>query len=333
MSEPLEDPPAATEGDVSAPAAPPDTIGGRVRDARGKFTPKAEAPVPNGADPAPAEGDVPRETPPTADIRRWELNFGDLPPELRSWAEKFDSPATALKSHRELESRLGKSVLLPGPKATPDEIAKFRKALGVPDDPSGYQIEIAAEELDEQTEEWLGRIAGKMHAVGSPPATVQAAVEIMGELMNEGVQAHEAQVTEQRQAALEELQRDWPGQEFTRNGVFANRAISQFDDDGSFVKFLDQTEVGGGKLSNHPTLVRLFAKIGRAMSEGTAELAPTEGEIDNINAEIRKIRERKEAARRAGDHRRAQELDQAERDLYAMRGARGEIVGSGGRTA
>jgi hypothetical protein len=73
---------------------------------------------------------------PNAEATGWR---DTLPDDLKGWAEKFDSPATALKSHRELEKKLGKSVTLPGKDATPEEVQAFHKKLGVPDSAAEYK--------------------------------------------------------------------------------------------------------------------------------------------------------------------------------------------------
>ncbi|TCZ55556.1 capsid assembly protein [Roseicella aquatilis] len=62
--------------------------------------------------------------------------------------EKFRDPATGalraealLKSYRELERRLSQRIAPPGPEASAEELARFRRAMGIPETPDGYGIE------------------------------------------------------------------------------------------------------------------------------------------------------------------------------------------------
>lgn len=62
--------------------------------------------------------------------------------------EKFRDPATGalraealLKSYLELERRLSQRLAPPGPEASPEDLARFRQAMGIPDSPEGYRIE------------------------------------------------------------------------------------------------------------------------------------------------------------------------------------------------
>lgn len=56
------------------------------------------------------------------------------------------------KSYTELERRMGGMVRIPGEGAAPDEVAAFRRAVGVPDDPAGYQLTTKSEMLESDAE-------------------------------------------------------------------------------------------------------------------------------------------------------------------------------------
>ena len=71
----------------------------------------------------------------------WRAAIGE--PGLRRVAEKFASPAEVVKSYAALQSRLGRSVVKPGPDAGPEELAAYRRQLGVPDSAEGYDVTLA----------------------------------------------------------------------------------------------------------------------------------------------------------------------------------------------
>ncbi|HWL54283.1 MAG TPA: hypothetical protein VNQ90_17720 [Chthoniobacteraceae bacterium] len=63
--------------------------------------------------------------------------------EARPSLEKFRSFEDLAKSYTSLQTVMGKkadAVFLPNEKSTPEEVAAFRKAAGVPEAPDGYQL-------------------------------------------------------------------------------------------------------------------------------------------------------------------------------------------------
>src|SRR3546814_12301083 len=61
-------------------------------------------------------------------VADWRTEISE--PGLRRVAEKFTSPAEVVKSYAALQSRLGRSVVKPGPDAAPEEIAAYRRQPG-----------------------------------------------------------------------------------------------------------------------------------------------------------------------------------------------------------
>ncbi len=65
-------------------------------------------------------------------------------PAFKLHASKYKSPLDAVKSDFHKEKLIGKKgVVVPTDKSTPEEVSAFRKALGVPDKPEGYQLKPA----------------------------------------------------------------------------------------------------------------------------------------------------------------------------------------------
>src|SRR3546814_10894878 len=73
-------------------------------------------------------------------VADWRTEISE--PGLRRVAEKFTSPAEVVKSYAALQSRLGRSVVKPGPDAAPEEIAAYRRQLGVPESAAGYEVRL-----------------------------------------------------------------------------------------------------------------------------------------------------------------------------------------------
>ncbi|MEO3429730.1 hypothetical protein AAFN88_12770 [Pelagibius sp. CAU 1746] len=215
-------------------------------------------------------------------------------PGLRRVAEKFTSPAEVVKSYAALQSRLGRSVVKPGPDAGPEELAAYRRQLGVPESSEGYQVSLP-EDLPEQLHadpagEALQRdFLQTMHEAGASNEVVQRALDWYYGNVTQSL-THQAQSAAERRAEAEaSLRREWGG-DHERNLTFAQRAVQSFGDDG-FVDFLESQEVEGVKLGDHPAFVRAFAAIGRSMGEdvplsgeGTSGGSSLQARIDALHA-------------------------------------------------
>jgi hypothetical protein len=88
-----------------------------------------------GASSAPPQGQAAAGTAPAQDWR------SSLAPDLRSdqTLAKYQGVDALAKAHIELQRTIGGRVKVPGENDAPEVVAQFRKALGVPEAPDGYQ--------------------------------------------------------------------------------------------------------------------------------------------------------------------------------------------------
>ena len=212
-----------------------------------------------------------------------------LPAELVKAAGKFASPADVLKSYVALERRLGRAVVLPSADASPEEVMRFNRRLGVPDGPEGYRIDLpgwlAGEESgDGQQPALQQRFLAAMHAAGARPAEVKAAVDwYVGEVEALG-RERSAAARRLRDTAQSELRRDW-GPDFDRNMALARRALGQFGE-GNGEDVLSLTLSDGRALGDHPGFLRLLARAGGAIAEDPALLGAASSPPGDLRARI-----------------------------------------------
>jgi hypothetical protein len=215
-------------------------------------------------------------------------------PGLRRVAEKFTSPAEVVKSYAALQSRLGRSVVKPGPDACPEELAAYRRQLGVPEGPEGYEVslpETMPEQLrsDPAAETLQQDFLKAMHEAGASNAVVQKALDWYYGTVTQGLAQQERSAAERRAEAEADLRREWGG-DHQRNLTFAQRAVQTFGDD-AFAAFLESQVVDGVRLGDHPAFVRAFAAVGRSMGEdvplvgeGEAGGSSLQARIDSLHA-------------------------------------------------
>jgi hypothetical protein len=252
-------------------------------------------------------------------------------PGLRKVAEKFTSPAEVVKSYAALQSRLGRSVVKPGPDAAPEEVAAYRRQLGVPESVEGYEVKLP----DDLPAPLRGDPAGEalqqdflkaMHEAGASNAVVQKALDWYYGSVTDSLAQQEKGAAERRAEAEASLRREWGG-DHERNLTFAQRAVRSFGD-AAFTEFLEGQEVEGVKLGDHPAFVRAFATIGRAMGEDQ----PLTGEGERGGGSLQARIDALHALQDSDPGRYASRAVQSElQSLYARLYGGQPVVGSEGR--
>ncbi len=107
----------------------------------------------------------------------------DPGPDLPEMPAKFRDPATGgiradalLRAYLELEKRQAGMVRVPAAQSTAEELAAFRRALGVPDSPDGYCIECRHEMLTSDAE-----VNRRLHEAGFTPRQAQLVYDLAHE--------------------------------------------------------------------------------------------------------------------------------------------------------
>lgn len=280
------------------------------------------------AEPAqPAESEAPPEA------EDWRAAIDDT--RLRGFAERFASPGEAVRSAFELRQKLSTSLTPPGPDARPEQVVEFRRRLGVPDSPAGYDVALPeglpANLLpDEAVQAKIDGFLQAIHGAGASQEVAATAVDWYYGYLAEGLAQQARQQVEAREAATAELRRTWGGEAaFQRNSELARRAAAALGGE-RFGQFLAQTKAGGLSLGDHPEFIRAFAVIGRRMAEDVLLLGEGEASADAETRLAELTRQIHDAAA-GGDQTRVETLSR-EREAIAERTyGTDPIVGTEGR--
>jgi DNA repair exonuclease SbcCD nuclease subunit len=308
--------PAATPEATPTPAAPPI-----------EATPTPAPASPEAAPKAPDDAKL------AADIlnRDWTA---DLPDDLKETGKRFTSKADAVRAINDFRKRESQ-VRVPGKNASPEEIAAYHKAIGIPEKPEEYEFPDMPEglELSEQVKESRAEWGKRFQKLGIP----KEAAKELSKLANEDAlqelvaqkKADEDFVASQEAA----LRSEWKGEEYDRNKTLANRAFTELANrTGLKLEDLTQIETKDGRfLMDRAEIVRMFAAIGREMSEGSVGPSLTDSEKDTVDDQIRGVRQQVAEAQSVGDSKRANKLYQQEQALIAKREGSKAIVGARGR--
>lgn len=132
---------------------------------------------------------------------------------VESVPEKFRNAETGemrvealLKSYQELERKLGTMLRLPGEGATEEEVQNFRKALGVPESPEGYELEMKSELIAADPE-----VNTRLFEAGFTPTQAQLVYDLAVEKVLPLLENAGAEFEAERET--ERLQRHFGGDE------------------------------------------------------------------------------------------------------------------------
>lgn len=129
---------------------------------------------------------------------------------------KYKSVEEALKGSVHAQRLVGKGLEIPGSDAKPEQVAEYRKRMGVPDKPSDYKVTLpkppegSGMEIDQAM---LSGFLTRMHASHARPEIVQAALDHYAEHMAKNWDVWRSQQAQSEQGDLTEsikaLEQKW----------------------------------------------------------------------------------------------------------------------------
>lgn len=262
----------------------------------------ANAPPAPPATPPPAPPDPPATPPPAAPPAP-----PAAPPPEDHWAKKAGMSADYLnhpsvqqsktpddfaKTYLHAQAKIGEKGILPlGEDPTPEDLAAYRTALGVPAEASAYGIENM--EIPEGYEWDYGlrdELVGEMHQAGLTTPQAQQVARAYVAIQGKREQAHMDEVQTNHETEASKLRMEWGtafegNLEKAGNGfryLFGDPAKDQEATDISNLELKD-----GRLLGDHPQFVRSLYKLGELVGEPdplTGKSAATAGVMNPASA-------------------------------------------------
>jgi hypothetical protein len=213
-------------------------------------------------------------------------DFGWREGEREEWAGKddkllgqlkrFASPKNVFKSYVELRQKVSAGQLKAALPDNPseDEVAAYRAAIGVPDDPAEYGLAFPEGTTpDEAQVAELNSWATAMNRAHAPPQFVKAAFSEYMRIAAENAQKQYESAQERRVQQIAEIRSEY-GRDYQKNVNIANRFASTHLGDNA-PELMSAKLADGTFLGDNPTFVRLLVNAGLA----------TEGDVGMILAE------------------------------------------------
>lgn len=251
-----------------------------------------------------ADGAVDADKPistPAAFPDNWREQLTEDEKELKQ-LHRYSSFKDLWKKNRELEKRLSSGQLTakidpPGEGATPEEIAAYRKEVGVPESPDKYDTNLGDgfiwSDADKQILDGYTKWA---HERNMTPDQVKSNLAWYASLQRtQAEQVSERDASFQTEAA-EKLREEWGG-EYRRNMNAISSLFSGLPADLRENLYLARTP-DGKLVGDHPQFMRFWAQIARELnpaatlvpSNGGDPMKSVEGRIGEIENTIRNDR-------------------------------------------
>jgi len=189
--------------------------------------------------------------------------------------ERYASPhdvADALISAQDRIRAGGRAPAL-AEDATPEEIAAYRKLVGIPDKADGYGLAFPeAMKPSDGDKAGLTAFQEFMHAKHIAPAAAKAAFDFY----TQSTEAGRAKIAEAAQEAnlenVAELRKEYPGREFKRNMTIAEEFLQKHFEgsEAALDAVLESTMANGVKIKNYAPFIKGLVGMARSYADDEA---------------------------------------------------------------
>lgn len=181
--------------------------------------------------------------------------------EIRSTAAQFKDPVEAIRAFKETRSQLTKiqqekGVKVPTAESTPEEIAAYREAIGVPESADGYKFD-GLDNLPEGvsiSDSDLTSFREFAHKEGISEDLAKKLIQFQASAASAEMAEYQQHMEDQAKAAQDALRTDW-GNKFEANSQMAKRAAKTFG------------LAEDSPLLSNPDVLRAMARAGSMISE------------------------------------------------------------------
>lgn len=272
----------------------------------------AEAPPVGAMDSGAADAgtSVADNSAPAAPDVSWRESITDE--RARKLAERYNTLNDFANGALEKDRLISQRAPLPGENASEDDIARYHRAIGVPESPEGYDLQQPANVSDDvwnnpATQAVLSPMLEHMHKAGMTPQQVAAVVNPYMQAASEAAIEQARIDAVEAENAEEQLRKDW-GPDYQANMRFANQFIE------TLPQLNELTLADNTLLASNPLFIRMASELGRLRDGGSQQLGLLGGEAGaDAKQAYDDITRKMHDAYARGDKVEAQKLDQQRR--------------------
>ena len=228
---------------------------------------------------------------PTPVVSKWPDDWRELlangnQQELQR-LQRIADPTGLYSSYRNLENRMNTAKPVLSDQPTPEELAAYRKANGIPETPQGYELVLEGITLGEDDKFVLDKMFDKFHSANLDPAKVNEVVkgyfEAQEQLAAEKVELEKAYKFENENT----LRQDWGGN-YVANLSAVKNLLAGMGEVGDILASAQDSE--GRMLFNNADFLKAFANLAYELNPaGTVVPGSTGNQVEAIGSEIANI--------------------------------------------
>ena len=215
--------------------------------------------------------------------------------DYRKQLDRFDSPEAVARAYREAQKKISQGIKAPSlkPDATPEEIAAYREAAGIPAEASAYSLDVPnGTVFGEADKPFLDLFLGHVHGKNWSQTQVTDALEWYGQ-HQDNLAAQQQEKDDQFKAQAEDsLRQEW-GPEYRKN-LNALQNLLAGAPDGLADKLLTGRTADGRLIGDDPTMLRFLTSLARdinpvatLMPAGQDNMKGVAGELAEMDAWMR----------------------------------------------
>jgi hypothetical protein len=164
-------------------------------------------------------------------------------------------PSSFVKAAIGWKEKADKAITVPEEGATPEQVAAYRKAVGIPDKPDDYELDARAVPA---SADFLKAQKELYHKIGIDGVKAKALWEATAKQLKDGVEILRAANKQERDAAEASLKHEY-GDRYVLKVQQAQQALNRFATP-EFVNYLDRTGLG-----NNAELIKAFSRIAESI--------------------------------------------------------------------
>lgn len=197
----------------------------------------------------------------------WREKYAGTDEKLAKRLGRYASPKAALDALISAQDKISRGELKKplGEKPSPEDLAAYRKDLGIPETPDKYDLKLSdGRVVGEDDKPLIGKFLERMHGKNATPDQVSAGVDAYYEVVEE-IQAQRYEADEDfRRTAEDELRAEW-GSEFRRNVNMVSGLLSGAPE-GVKEMLLEARTEEGVRIINSPDTLRWLTQLAREVN-------------------------------------------------------------------
>jgi hypothetical protein len=212
------------------------------------------------------------------------------------WADSYTTDKDFAKAAVSMRSNFDSRVPIPKPDDKPEVIDGFWQKVGKPKEAKEYAFDWGKDEegkprvLDDEMAGFFEGFKEHSHKVHKTKAQFEEDLKFYNDFEAKREASMKGKISAGLKAAETRLKQDW-GPDYEDNLAFAQDAGADFaDDEKEWTSFVNLQLADGVRIGDHPTLLRMMAKIGRANADDRRVRRMNDsGEAESIKAKIEEI--------------------------------------------